>query len=220
MRWANELAEATFWIGLCSLIGWLAYPHLPEKVPTHFNANWQPDGWMSREAVIWFMPIILAILWLILTFCFWLALTEKGQLRLEQKDLKLLLWIRKLMAAFMVTIHASILAVGLGWLTSPRTVILPAIGVLFITIGKVLPKLKRNWVAGVRLPWTVVNEKAWTATNRFAGYGFLAIGTLFLVSPLFPSRFDLVPIGSVFLLILAVIFQSYIVYRRTNAIKS
>lgn len=217
MRWTYEFAESLFWLGLCFLIGWLAYPYLPEKVPTHFNAQWQPDGWMSREAVIWFIPTILAILWVILTLCFWLASTEKGQLRLEPTDLKLLLRLRTLMAAFIVAIHASILAVGLGWLHSPRPIIFPAIGFLFISIGNILPKLKRNWVAGVRLPWTLVNEAVWKTTNKFAGYSFSFLGALFLLSPFLPSRFDLALFGLIFVTILVIIIKAYIVYRRLNA---
>lgn len=220
MRWTREVFESLFWVGLCFLLGLIAYPYLPEKVPTHFNAQWQPDGWMSRETVLWFMPLMLAILWGVLTLCFWLASTEKGQLRLEPSDLKLLFGIRTLMGAFMVAIHAATLAVGLGWLSSPRPIILPAIGVLFITIGNILPKLKRNWVAGVRLPWTLVNEEAWRVVNRTAGYGFMVIGVLFLLSPLLPPRFDLVFLGLIFVFILAIIVQAYIVYRRANATTS
>ncbi|MGQ9461705.1 MAG: SdpI family protein [Candidatus Fervidibacter sp.] len=215
-RWIRDIGEGLLWVGLCYLIGWLAYPYLPEKVPSHFNIQWQPDGWMSREKVLWFTPIMLVVLWGVLTLCFWLASTEKGQLKLEETDLKLLQNIRTLMGAFIVAIHAAILAVGLGWLSSPRPVIFPAIGLLFLIIGNVLPKLKRNWVAGVRLPWTVVNERAWREANKFAGYGFMAIGGLFLIAPLFPSRFDLMLVVPVFVLILVILVQSYIVYRRAN----
>ncbi|MCX7642520.1 MAG: DUF1648 domain-containing protein [Armatimonadetes bacterium] len=220
MRWTREIGESLFWVGLCFLIGWFAYPYLPEKVPTHFNAQWQPDGWMSREMTVWFMPAMLAVLWGVLTLCFWLAATEKGQLRLETSDLKLLLGIRTLMSAFMVAVHSSILAVGLGWLSNPRPVMFPAIGVLFIYIGNILPKLKRNWVAGVRLPWTLVNEIAWRTVNKTAGYGFMVIGALFLITPFLPPWFDLALLGLIFALLLVVIVQAYIVYRQANATTS
>jgi len=216
MRWTRDLGEGLFWVAVCFLLGWLAYPYLPEKVPTHFNAQWQPDGWMSRETVLWFTPLMLAVLWGILTLCFWLAATEKGQLKLEQSDLRLLLGIRTLMGAFMLAIHAAILAVGLGWLSSPRPVILPAIGVLFMFIGSILPKLKRNWVAGFRLPWTLVDDEAWKVANKFGGYGFVAIGFLFLLAPLISSRFDFVFLALVFALILAISIKAYLIYRRSN----
>jgi uncharacterized membrane protein len=120
------------------------------------------------------------------------------------------------MGAFMFAIHAAILAVGLGWLSSPRPVMLPAIGVLFMFIGSILPKLKRNWVAGFRLPWTLVNEEAWKAANKFGGYGFMAIGGLFLLAPLFPPRFDLIFLALIFALILAISVQAYLIYCRAN----
>jgi uncharacterized membrane protein len=216
MRLMRDITEGLLWVAVCYFVGWLAYPHLPEEVPIHFNVKWQPDGWVHRETFLWLMPSMLALLWLILTVCFWLAATEKGQLRLEQTDLKLLLSLRTLIGAFTLSIHGSILAVGLGWLSSPRTTILPSIGVLFIFIGSVLPKLKRNWVAGVRLPWTLVNDGAWKSANRFCGYGFMVIGLLFALAPLLPYRFDLIPFGLLLALILGVVVQSYLVYRRSS----
>ena len=217
MRLARDIGEGLFWVAVCYFVGWLAYPHLPEKVPIHFNVQWQPDGWMHRETLLWLMPLMVAMLWLILTVCFWLAGTEKGQLRLEQTDLKLLLGLRTLIGAFTLAIHASILAVGLGWLQSPRVLLLPSIGVLFIFIGSILPKLKRNWVAGVRLPWTLVSDEAWKRANKFCGYGFMVIGLLFTLAPLLPYRFDLIPFVLLLALILGVGIQSYLVYRRSSA---
>ncbi len=217
MRWTRDVFEGLFWVGLSLLLGWLAYPYLPEKVPSHFNAQWQPDGWMSREMTLWFAPGILAALWVILTLCFWLASTERGKLRLTAENLSLLWGIRTLLGAFMVAVHAGILAVGLGWLPNPRPILLPSIGFLFLVIGNALPKLQPNWVAGVRLPWTLVNEQAWRAANRTAGYGFMVLGGLFVVAPLLPPIADLVLLGLLLALLAAVGIQAYVVYRRTNA---
>ncbi|MEZ8219235.1 SdpI/YhfL protein family protein [Candidatus Fervidibacteria bacterium JGI MDM2 SSWTFF-3-K9] len=116
----------------------------------------------------------------------------------------------------MLAIHAAILAVGLGWLNSPRPVILPAIGVLFMVIGSILPKLKRNWVAGFRLSWTLVDDEAWKVANKFGGYGFVVIGALFLLAPLLSPHLDLALLASVFVLILATSVQAYLIYRRSN----
>jgi uncharacterized membrane protein len=71
-------------------------------------------------------------------------------------------------------------------------------------------------VAGFRLPWTLVNEEAWKAANKFGGYGFMVIGGLFLLSPLLPHRYDLAFLGLIFVLILVIIIQSYLIYRRAN----
>ncbi len=217
MSWRRDVGEGLLWVGLCLLLGWLSYPYLPEKIPCHWNAQWQPDGWMSREMAVWFMPLLLAGLWSVLTLCFWLAATERGQLRLKEEDLPLLLGVRTLIGAFLLATHAGMIGVGLGWLATPRPLLLPALGIFFIVIGSVLPKLQRNWVAGVRLPWTLVNEAAWRATNRTVGYGFIAVGILFVVAPLFPLRFDLVPLVLIFMLLPAALVQAYIVYRRSNA---
>ncbi len=217
MHWKRDVGEGFLWVLACLLLGWLAYPYLPERVPSHFNAQWQPDGWMSREMTLWFTPAVLAALWLILTLCFWLAATEQGRLRLEPDNLRLLWGIRSLLGAFLLAIYAATLAVGLGWLPSPRPVLLPAIGILFLVIGNALPKLRPNWVAGMRLPWTVVNEAAWKAANRTAGYGFMVLGCLLVIAPVLPLWVDLVLFALIFVVVIAASVQGYVVYRRTNA---
>ncbi len=43
------------------ILAWLfavnGYPHLPERIPTHFNAAGVPDGWGSRSSIFIF-PVI------------------------------------------------------------------------------------------------------------------------------------------------------------------
>ncbi|MGA8151000.1 MAG: DUF1648 domain-containing protein [Terriglobales bacterium] len=39
---------------LTALRFWLVWDQLPLRMATHFNANWQPNGWMSREVALEF----------------------------------------------------------------------------------------------------------------------------------------------------------------------
>ena len=42
-------------------------------------------------------------------------------------------------------------------------------GVVMIVIGNYLPKTHRNYIIGIRLPWTLENDKNWRKTHRLAG---------------------------------------------------
>jgi hypothetical protein len=38
----------------------LAYSSMPERVPTHWNAAGEADGWSSRFAAAWMLPLVMA----------------------------------------------------------------------------------------------------------------------------------------------------------------
>jgi uncharacterized membrane protein len=49
-------------------------------------------------------------------------------------------------------------------------------GVLFILMGNLLPKLRRNPIAGARLPWAMQDDATWVKTQRVAGWSFIILG--------------------------------------------
>jgi uncharacterized membrane protein len=116
----------------------------------------------------------------------------------------------------MCGIHILILAIGLGAkLDVPRVMIgftLLGLGL----IGNMLGKVKRNFWAGVRTPWTLASEKVWTATHRLAARLMFGAGVLGAVAVLVG-----LPVWIVFwLVIVATIYPvlySYLVYRKLEA---
>lgn len=51
-----------------------------------------------------------------------------------------------------------------------------AIGVLFMFIGNIMPKIKSNFYLGIKTPWTLSDEEIWLRTHRFAGKTMFAAG--------------------------------------------
>src|SRR5258708_28004997 len=54
----------------------------------------------------------------------------------------------------------------------------PSDSVLFIFIGNYLGKLRRNFWAGIRTPWTLASDVVWERTHRFGGWLFVIGGLL------------------------------------------
>lgn len=54
---AALLVLAVLVAGALAQLLWAA-DHLPERVATHFNTRGQADGWMSRNAALWFQGLI------------------------------------------------------------------------------------------------------------------------------------------------------------------
>jgi len=51
-----QLAVALMWLALplTAMRYWLVWDRLPQHMATHFDANWHPNGWMPREAGLYF----------------------------------------------------------------------------------------------------------------------------------------------------------------------
>ncbi len=44
------------------------------------------------------------------------------------------------------------------------------VGLMFLAITNVLPRLQPNWWVGIRTPWTLSSDSTWVRTHRFGGH--------------------------------------------------
>jgi uncharacterized membrane protein len=56
------------------------------------------------------------------------------------------------------------------------------VGLAFVAIGNLLPKLQPNLVIGIRTSRTLADRGIWRRTNRVAGYAAVALGAVFIVA--------------------------------------
>lgn len=194
-------------------IALLSAPYLPDKIPIHFNVHWHPDGYASARVGLLLLACMPVFIWTLITAFYWLATTECGKLRLDEASAKWVRLLRVFIALFMISVEASIVAFALGWLSSPRIIFMPMLGLLFIAIGMSLPHLTPNWVAGIRLPWTIISESVWRRTHRIGGYGFIALGASALFLPLMPTWTDLMWFITFLVFTVVTICYSYCLYR-------
>lgn len=59
--------------------------------------------------------------------------------------------------------------------------ILVLIGLLFIGLGNLLPKVPKNFFVGIRTPWTIANEAVWDKTHRLGGLLFVISGLIMIL---------------------------------------
>lgn len=52
---------------------------------------------------------------------------------------------------------------------SIEKLLFPIMGLAFAGMGLYMPKIKQNYFAGFKLPWTLDNEDNWNATHKIAG---------------------------------------------------
>ena len=58
------------------------------------------------------------------------------------------------------------------------------LGIVLVSIGNLLPRLRPNLVIGIRTPRTLDDLGAWQRTNRTAGYVMVAVGLVFVLAGL------------------------------------
>ena len=199
-----------------TLAGLLLWNRLPEQMASHWNVNDQVDGYMSKFWGVFLMPLITLGMFLL-----FLVIPNIDPLKANIAKFRdtFNLFITFIIG-FMVYVHALTLLWNLGYTNlGIGKAMLPAMGLLFIVIGSLLRKAKRNWFIGIRTPWTLSSDRVWDETHRVGAMLFTISGVLALLGSFFggmtASVMIMVPIlgSTIFLLI-----YSYILYQKeTNA---
>ena len=196
-----------------ALSAW-AYGRLPERIPTHWNIQGQPDGWSSRLFGATLMPAM--TLAMVLLF---LALPRIDPLRRNYALHGGTYWtIANSVFLLLFGVHVATLGWSLGWRVRIEQWIPFGVGVLFIVIGNVMSRMRPNWFVGIRTPWTLSSETVWRKTHRLGGYTFVVCGFLIAAAGLVrePWAVPVLVAASVAAAVTPVVY-SYVVWRREQA---
>ncbi|MDP4126936.1 MAG: SdpI family protein [Bacillota bacterium] len=56
-----------------------------------------------------------------------------------------------------------------------------AIGIMFMLIANILPRIQPNWWVGFRTPWTLSSTESWNRTHRLGGQLGIPMGILIII---------------------------------------
>ncbi len=205
LRWIIFVLAALIFV-----VSLYAYPRLPAQIASHWNAQGEVNGTMSRFWGVFLLPIvtvgILGLLWLIPYID---PLRENIAKFRTMYDGFIVVFL-----LYMLVIQGQIILWSLGTRISPNVTLPVILGVLFVYIGFLLEKTRQNWFIGIRTPWTLSSQTVWDKTHRVAAKWFKVAGLIAMLG-VFWSRyaiwFMIVPIVAVALY--AVIY-SYIAYHK------
>ena len=212
MSTRNTIIIVLILIVVATLAGLLLWNRLPDQMASHWNVNDQVDGYMPKTWGVFMVPLI--TLGMLLLFLVIPSIDPlKANIAQFREAFNLFI---VLMVAFMLYIHALTLAWSLGYTGfKMSTSMLPAMGLLFIFIGFMLRKAKRNFFIGIRTPWTLSNDRVWDETHRLGSILFMASGVLALIGGIFGGMtafwFLFVPIMGSTIFLFA---YSYVLYQR------
>lgn len=199
---------------LTIVVGALAYPLLPERVASHWNAAGQADGTMTKFWGIFLFPIIMAVMALLALIIPRLDPLRENA-RATQPALNVF-WV--FLHGFFAYLCGLVVAWNLGYSFSFTRWLLPAFAALWLVIAWLLRHAQRNWFVGIRTPWTLSSDVVWQKTHALASKLFGVGAVLALVAIAFPAgqaAFWLT-VGWVLCAALASVVYSYIVYRQVG----
>ena len=187
------------------LVGLLLWNQLPDPMPSHWNIHGEVDGWSSKAfSVFGFPALLIAIHWL----CTFLCTTDPHHKNYHPKMIKLMFWICPGISLMLCTM---VYGAALGYSISVETVVPLLMGAMFVVIGNLMPKCRRSYTMGIKLPWTLNSEANWNATHRFGGKVWVIGGSLSMLSALFGNFWILMCILAAMVIIPTV--YSYLYYR-------
>lgn len=194
--------------------GALLWDHLPDPMASHWNAQDQVDGYISRFWGVTLMPLLaLGMLGLFLLIPVIDPL--KANIATFRPLYNLFIF---LFTLFLLYLHTLTLLWNLGYQSFRMSMaLLPALGLFFAFIGYLLRHARRNWFIGIRTPWTLSSDTVWEQTHRLGSNLFIAIGLLMLVSAFVGGEIAFwVTIVLLFVTAIFLVGYSYFLYQRQN----
>ncbi len=208
----NKTRKRILWlISVLSFLGlFLCYPYLPDKIPTHWNVNWEIDGWAEKKYIflIGLLPVAMILL---------LDVLPKIDPKAEnyRKHGKAYYTLQFALVILMIVLSWSTVAAALWEEFNVRKILSALMGIVFLVIGNYMPTLKSNFFMGIKNPWTLSNDVVWRKTHKAGGYVFAVSGILMILMTFINNflfyyfSFTILAVG-----IIGVNIYSYLLYRK------
>lgn len=192
------------------------YPKIPANIPTHWNASGQADGFGGKNT-IFIIPIIFFIILVLFLILPLMEVFRENMLKIYNYYYAF----KIIFSVFFAVLFISTLLPTLGYDINVSFVVIGMIGLLFISLGIILPKLKRNFMFGIRTGWTLSSDNVWEKTHKLGGILFIVLGGITEIL-LFILKLEM--LFFIFLILtmlvsLFLVFYSYYIYKNDKSIK-
>ncbi len=204
----SEIIISTLACFIPLIAGLVLWNRLPDVIATHFNANGEADGFMSKPMAVTVLPAFIGAINLFALFVTGHDPRREGQ---SEKILKLVLWLCPVISVFT---GFMIYSKALGNELNVNGIVNIMMGMLFTVIGNYLPKTRQSYTIGIKVPWTLDSEENWIRTHRMAGPLWMAGGILVMIFGFIPGIPFWAMMAVVLLMGAVPVIYSFILYRK------
>jgi uncharacterized membrane protein len=203
-----NLLSYLFIVAAVSVAAFL-YPSLPDPMPSHWNVHGEVDGYLPKPWGVAILPLSAILVFVVMRLI--PVISPKGY-RIEPFANVMRIF-QVTMVGFMSLIAILVLLEAKGIDVYINRVIFAALGALFIVMGNYFGKIRKNFVLGIRTPWTLASDEVWARTHRLAGRLFVLLG-IFMLAGIFVTLPSWLWVGMIAVIVLVPVVYSYLAYRR------
>ena len=192
-------------------VGGALISQMPAQMASHWNAEGEANGTMSRFWGVFLVPIMsLGLMGL------FLAIPRIDPLRANIEKFKNYYYgFITLFFVYFFYVYILTLLWNLDFRFDVSRALMPAIGVLFIFVGLMILKAKRNFFIGIRTPWTLSSDEVWDRTHKVGGRLFIGVGIITTILTAFMSEIAIwVMLGMVMATGVFSIVYSYTIFHK------
>ncbi|MDD5433281.1 MAG: SdpI family protein [Candidatus Pacebacteria bacterium] len=186
------------------------------RVPSHWNAAGQIDGYSSKAFAALFFPLLTVAVYLLMLILPTIDPLKENYHYFEKEYY----FIRLILVLFMAGMFFFTFLAAIGHKLNIMYFMVPFLSFFFVIIGAFMPKIKKNWFVGIRTPWTLQSDEVWIRTHKFAGKTMMAGGILAFFTVFLPSQ---VAFGFFLAIVLTSallpVAYSYFLYRKLEVSK-
>ncbi len=177
-RWLWEAVQIGLIVAMFAVAA-LRWGSVPDRIAVHWNAAGEVDGYGGRFEGLLLMPLVAVGLYLLLLLIPRIDPARRNYAAFEGTYLLL-----RVSVVVYLTFLAMVteLAIGREESVPVGKLVFGAVGALFIVLGGAMGRLRPNWFAGIRTPWTLSSTRSWEATHRLGGRLFIGAGVATVVA--------------------------------------
>lgn len=173
MKLAKPFLASLGLTAIMAAVSFWALTQLPDApIPVHWTLDGRADGFGRPASVLFILPAV--ALALSLSFAVVPSLMPPNSDLRRSRTPYGVVWISVIL--LMLALHLVLVAKVFGAPLDILRLAAVAVGALMALIGNYLPKVRYNYVLGIRTPWTLASERVWDRTHRFAGLLMLLAG--------------------------------------------
>lgn len=197
-----------------SLWAWGQVP-ADAQVPIHWNAAGQPDDYGSKFVGIFLLPLVSVGIVALFSL---IRYIDPKRANIERSAAAFRATLYGVLC-FMLALHVAAMLNTVGYTFNLGYVAAPAVGIMFIVMGNYMGKIRRNYMFGVRTPWTLASELSWNKTHRLAGKLFVGAGLLIVLAAFWNPLFAIYTMmGAIFVTLALTMGYSYWVWKHDPAV--
>ena len=195
----------------------MVWNRIPETVAIHFDAASRPNGFAEKSSLWGYVLLLWAIT---IGVYFLMEFIDRIDPKRRGKPVPPIFSKLAVTTVIFLTALSLLIIMSSVYPTQMLTLRLltPLIGLLFVVLGNYMHNLKPNYIAGIKLPWTLASDYNWKKTHHLAGWLWFISGILLTTLSLLLSSDVMAVVLNIFIAVIVIIpiAYSFILYRKEH----